>query len=167
MLGQMKITPNGEITDNVSMAIGRLQAFEPEEGYYVAFSGGKDSTVLSALIDMALSGNKIPRVYANTWIELNMIRDFVFQLQKEDSRINIIQPKTPIKQMLERDGYPFKSKKHAKKLGTYQRNGWTKTTQNYLYPPEGYEMYACPKQLRYQFSEDFELKVDYKCCLNA
>ena len=48
-----------------------------EEKFYVSFSGGKDSTVLSALIDMALPGNKIPRVYANTGIEYKLILDFV------------------------------------------------------------------------------------------
>ena len=37
-----------------------------EENFYISFSGGKDSTVLSALVDMALPDNKIQRVYANT-----------------------------------------------------------------------------------------------------
>ena len=31
----------------------RIKAFEPEEGYYLAFSGGKDSVVCKALLDMA------------------------------------------------------------------------------------------------------------------
>ena len=48
-----------------------------EENFYLSFSGGKDSTVLSALIDMALPDNKIPRVYANTGIEYRLILDFV------------------------------------------------------------------------------------------
>ena len=30
----------GEKVDKVQIAIKRLQAFEPEEGYYLAFSGG-------------------------------------------------------------------------------------------------------------------------------
>lgn len=137
-----------------------------EENFYISFSGGKDSTVLSALIDMALPDNKILRVYADTGIELNMIRDFVFDMAKSDDRFVIIKPSVSIKTMLENDGYPFKSKKHAKKLGTYQRNGWTKTTQNYLYPSDECKTFACPKILRYQFSEDFKLKVDYKCCVN-
>lgn len=34
-------------------AIERIKAFEPEEGYYLAFSGGKDSVVCKALLDMA------------------------------------------------------------------------------------------------------------------
>ena len=33
------------VTDKVKTAIKRLQAFEPPEGYHVAFSGGKDSKV--------------------------------------------------------------------------------------------------------------------------
>lgn len=137
-----------------------------EENFYISFSGGKDSTVLSALVDLAIPGNKIPRVYADTGIDLNIVRDFVFNVAKSDDRFFIIKPSVPIKTMLENDGYPFKSKKHAKKLGTYQRNGWTKTTQNYLYPSDECKTFACPKILRYQFSEDFKLKVDYKCCVN-
>lgn len=48
-----------------------------EENFYISFSGGKDSTVLSALVDMAIPENKIPRVYANTGIEYRLILDFV------------------------------------------------------------------------------------------
>lgn len=136
------------------------------ENFHVSFSGGRDSCVLSDLIDMAIPGNKIPRVYANTGIELNMIRDFVKELQQTDDRIVIIQPKTPIKEMLERDGYPFKSKKHAKKLGTYQRNGWTKTAEEYVNPPEKFKSFGCPEILKYQFTPEFKLKIDYRCCIN-
>ena len=41
------------IHDKVETAIGRLRAFEPPEGYFVAFSGGKDSlALLCALCDL-------------------------------------------------------------------------------------------------------------------
>ena len=33
----------GELERKIETAIKRLQSFEPPEGYYVAFSGGKDS----------------------------------------------------------------------------------------------------------------------------
>lgn len=39
--------------DKVQVAIDRLKTFEPKEGYYLAFSGGKDSVVIKALADMA------------------------------------------------------------------------------------------------------------------
>lgn len=39
--------------DKVAEAIQRLKSFEPEEGYYVAFSGGKDSQCVYHLCEMA------------------------------------------------------------------------------------------------------------------
>lgn len=39
--------------DKVQVAIDRLKLYEPPEGYYLAFSGGKDSVVIKALADMA------------------------------------------------------------------------------------------------------------------
>ena len=49
MIHQLNI--NGK--DKVQVAIERILAFEPPEGYYLAFSGGKDSVVIKALADMA------------------------------------------------------------------------------------------------------------------
>ena len=48
-----------------------------EHNAYISFSGGKDSTVLSHLIDEALPGNTIPRVYLNTGIEYKKVVAFV------------------------------------------------------------------------------------------
>lgn len=42
-----------ELDNKVKKSIERLKAFEPSEGYYLAFSGGKDSVVTKALMDMA------------------------------------------------------------------------------------------------------------------
>ena len=39
--------------DMIQVAIERLKAFEPPEGYYLAFSGGKDSVTIKALADLA------------------------------------------------------------------------------------------------------------------
>jgi phosphoadenosine phosphosulfate reductase len=38
------------IVDKVQIAIDRIRQFEPPEGYYVAFSGGKDSQVVLSLV---------------------------------------------------------------------------------------------------------------------
>lgn len=48
----IRITFDGEI-DMVQRAIDRLQAFEPKEGYWLAYSGGKDSIVIKRLAEMA------------------------------------------------------------------------------------------------------------------
>ena len=140
-----------------------------EENFYVSFSGGKDSTVLSALVDMAMP-NKIPRVYSDTGIEYIMVRDFVRDMQKTDDRIIILKPSIPIKPMLEKDGYPFKSKTHSSALDRYQRLGRTKSVLQYLGELPDKEPWSsfksCPKILRYQFNEDFKLNISDKCCTN-
>lgn len=53
--------------DKVDKAILRLQTYEPEEGYYLCFSGGKDSVVIKALADMA--GVKYDAHYSATGLE--------------------------------------------------------------------------------------------------
>lgn len=54
-----------------------------ENNFYLSFSGGKDSTILHYLIDMALPNNKIPRVFINTGIEYTAIVEFVKELAEK------------------------------------------------------------------------------------
>lgn len=49
MIEQLNI--NGK--SKVDVALERIKTFEPIEGYYLCFSGGKDSVVIKALADMA------------------------------------------------------------------------------------------------------------------
>lgn len=137
-----------------------------EDNFYISFSGGKDSTVLSALVDMALPNNQIPRVYANTGIDLNMVRDFVFDMAKTDDRVVVIKPSVPIKTMLESEGYPFKSKIHSKCVNLYQtdpsKNMWKGYTGQ---RPEKWHSRECPKILRYQFTEENSLRISDMCCV--
>ena len=67
MLGQMSLGSDGQLRDKVQTAIKRLQAFEPPEGYYVAFSGGKDSQCVYHLCQMA--GVKFDAHYAITSVD--------------------------------------------------------------------------------------------------
>lgn len=56
-----------ELQEKVKASIERLKAFEPQEGYYLAFSGGKDSVVCKALLDM--SGCKYDATYRVTSVD--------------------------------------------------------------------------------------------------
>ena len=51
---------------------------------------------------MALPNNKIPRVFINTGIEYTAIVEFVKELAEKDDRFVIIQPKVPVKKMLDK-----------------------------------------------------------------
>lgn len=67
MSRQLQFTMDGRIVDKVDLAIQRLLAFEPPEGYYVAFSGGKDSQCVYHLCKMA--GVKFDAHYAITSVD--------------------------------------------------------------------------------------------------
>ena len=98
------------------------EKYDLEHNAYLSFSGGKDSTILHYLLDIALPNNRIPRVFIDTGIEYQMIRDFVLTMAKNDDRFVIIKPSKPIKQTLEQVGYPFKSKQHSHNVAFYQQN---------------------------------------------
>lgn len=57
------------LQDRIAKIKSINEQYDLENKAYISFSGGKDSTVLHYLIDEALPGNKIPRVFLNTGIE--------------------------------------------------------------------------------------------------
>ena len=158
--------------DNELLLVDRLDVirkvndkYDLENNAYISFSGGKDSTILHYLIDMALPNNRIPRVFINTGIEYNDIVSFVKDLASKDDRFVILKPSQAIKPMLEKYGYPFKSKEHSLYVNMYQIKGeLSKTYQRYINPNENRKSFGCPSILKYQFSKDFKLKVSNKCC---
>lgn len=132
-----------------------------EDQFYLSFSGGKDSTVLHHLLDEAIPGNRIPRVYCNTGIEYVEMVKHVKSLRAQDDRIVMINPGINIQKMLREKGYPFKSKEHAECLASYQHGGKGKWVSDYL---NDTGRYGCPKKLKYQFSEGFTVPISDKCC---
>lgn len=73
-----------ELRDKVNMSIERLKAFEPEEGYYLAFSGGKDSVVTKAIADLA--GVKYHAHYRITTVDPPELVRFIKEKYPDVSR---------------------------------------------------------------------------------
>lgn len=136
------------------------KVYDLQKNAYISFSGGKDSTVLHYLIDLALPNNKIPRVFINTGIEYRYIVEFVKEMAQSDERIVIVNSGVNIKKMLETEGYPFKSKEHSLKVGEWQKGSKAKSIIRY----KENKKFSCPKMLLYQFNEDFKIKLSNKCC---
>lgn len=139
-----------------------------EHNAYISFSGGKDSTVLSALIDEALPGNKIPRVYVDTKLDYKMVREFALNKVSNDERFVVITHDKNIRESLEKDGYPFKSKIHSNSVMYRQRGIDTEYLRFYFRKidsvPSG-AVRQCPIKLAYQW--DFnDFKISAKCCIN-
>ncbi len=156
--------------DNEFILIDRIDSIKKVinkygiENFVISFSGGKDSTVLSKLIDIAIPNNDIPRVFINTGIEYKAIVDFVHEKMKKDKRFIEIKPSIPLSMIFKKYGYPFKSKEHSQLVHLFQQNGHSKTTLRYYDPPENRKRFGCPKILKYQFEEGTELKISDKCC---
>lgn len=76
--------------DKVQIAIERFKSFEPPEGYYLAFSGGKDSSVILALAKMA--GVKYDAHYTLTSVDPPELVRFV---KREHPEVEIDIPRYP------------------------------------------------------------------------
>jgi len=81
----MQLTLDGKTIDQV--AIERIQAFEPPEGYYLAFSGGKDSVTL---YDLAVrSGVKFDVHYHLTTVDPPELVKFI---REQYSQVEMVRP---------------------------------------------------------------------------
>lgn len=78
-----------------------------EDGVYVSFSGGKDSTVLLNLARKLYPD--ISAAYVDTGLEYPEIRGFV----RRQENVEILRPKMNFRQVIEKYGYPFIGKEVA------------------------------------------------------
>jgi phosphoadenosine phosphosulfate reductase len=90
-----------EIIDKVEMALARIKDFEPPEGYYLAFSGGKDSCVIKHLADRA--GVKYDAYYNVTNLDPPELVRFI-KKQHPDVHWNL--PKKSFRRMLLEKKFP-------------------------------------------------------------
>lgn len=86
--------------DKVQMAIERLKAFEPQEGYYLAYSGGKDSDCILALAKM--SGVKFDAHYNLTTVDPP---ELVWHV-KTHPEVMVERPKETMWQLIKRKRMP-------------------------------------------------------------
>lgn len=78
-----------------------------EDGVYVSFSGGKDSTVLLDLVRQ--DWPNVRGCFIDTGLEYPEIRDFV----RQHEGIDWVKPKMNFKAVIQKYGYPFISKEVA------------------------------------------------------
>lgn len=104
-----------------------------DEKAYLAFSGGKDSTVLLHILQTPLSKFfpefahpdldlvfDIPAVFNDTGVELPPVRDFVAQMHEKYGCVETIRPKVPFARVIKTFGYPMISKEQSQYIRDYR-----------------------------------------------
>lgn len=88
-----------ELSIKIRTAIQLIKQYEPPEGYYLAFSGGKDSTVIFSLAQKA--GVKFDAHFNMTTVDPNEVRDFI-----KENYPDVIwkRPKESMFKMIEKHG---------------------------------------------------------------
>ena len=86
-----------------------------EDGVYVSFSGGKDSTVLLHIARSIYPDMKA--VFVDTGLEYPEIRSFV----KSFDNVDWLRPKMNFKQIIDKYGYPFFSKEISECIADSRR----------------------------------------------
>ena len=97
---------DGYVRDKVAVAIDRLRAFEPEEGYYLAFSGGKDSQCIYHLAVEA--GVKFDAHYNVTGIDPP---ELVYFMRRNYPEVSRHLPKKSFFKLIESKGFPNRWKR--------------------------------------------------------
>ena len=129
---------------------------------YVAFSGGKDSTVLKHIVDSMYSD--VPAVFVNTGLEYPEIQKFVRDIKSGkwecfNSDVEMIRPEMRFDEVLKNYGYPVVSKRVAGYLATAKRNP-TSMRAKYIRGEE-WTKFVSPK---WAFLIDSPFPISDACC---
>ncbi len=141
---------------------------------YLSFSGGKDSTVILALIKqcedlLTIPPGAIPAVFNDTGIELGATVEFVRWVQ-ENWYNNVItirhDPRDSFDWILKNKGKPVKSKLKSENLGKWKRNP---DNPFYLKQLLGdgtgrYKNTMIADHDLHLLHPDFDIQIDNKCC---
>ena len=128
---------------------------------YVAFSGGKDSTVLLDLVRKQFPD--VPAVFVDTGLEFPEIREFV----KTVDNVVWIKPKISFKKILEKYGYPVISKKISMGVSRYRntRSALQKELRKHggINPTSGKKQYQSISN-KWHFLIDAPFRISDECC---
>lgn len=125
-----------------------------EEGIYISFSGGKDSTVLLDIVRNIYPN--IPAVFINTGLEYPEVYKFV----KTIDNVIILKPEMTYKQVIETYGYPIISKENAQYI--YDIRHGTEYMKQRRLNGDSQGRFKLPQKYHYLIDAPFE--ISHKCC---
>jgi len=129
-----------------------------EDKVYVAFSGGKDSTVLLDLVRRDYPN--VPGVFCDTGLEFPEIRDFV----KTFDNVTWVRPKMSFKEVIEKYGYPVVSKEQAQCIWELNNYNIKPETHAKWLTGDGKATRRRRLSKKWQYLLDAPFAVSHKCC---
>ncbi len=153
----LKIYQSRSLEEKIEMSKERIRLwYEYWEGQvYVAFSGGKDSTVLLHLVRSLYPD--VRGMFLDTGLEWPEIRKFVKQLDN----IDWVRPKMPFSKVIEKYGYPVVSKDVAQKLYEIRTTKSSKLLNKRLYGDEN-KNGKIPEKWKFLINAPFD--ISHNCC---
>ena len=128
---------------------------------YIAFSGGRDSTVLLDIVRSLYL--KVPAVFCDTGLEYPEIRGFV----KTIDNVIWLKPKLTFKETLEKYGFPVVSKRVAQlvyEVRNTQSEGLRNLRLTGYHPRSGKTHPAGKVPNKWMFLRDAPFEISPKCC---
>ena len=130
---------------------------------YVAFSGGRDSTVLLHIVRTLFLD--VPAVFSDTGLEMPEIREFV----KSIENVVRVRPKKPFNRVIDEDGFALISKQTAKKIrvlkeGDTGRNSNMHRLYNTGYTSDGTYSQRWKIPEKWRGLVDADVKISEACC---
>lgn len=156
-INELKLMQNYPLWIKVEKTKQRIREwvdYYGENGTYISFSGGKDSTVLLDIVRSIYPN--IEAVFINTGLEYPEIYKFV----KTFKSVTILKPEMNFKQVINTYGYPVISKENSQYI--YEiRHSTKKMRQRRLYG-DSKGRFKLPNKYHYLIDAPFE--ISNKCC---
>ena len=160
-IDELRILQNYPLEMKIERTKRRIQEwvdYYGEDGVYVSFSGGKDSTVLLDIVRSMYSD--VEAVFSNTGLEYPEIVDFV----KTFDNVTIIKPEKTFKRVIEEKGYPVVSKSVAQCVRLAKKNIADGKETLRVRQIKGLEKGSIYNKGKWEFLLDAPFKISEECC---
>lgn len=137
---------------------------------YLSYSGGKDSTIVLALIKLCeelgtIPKNAIPAVFCDTKIELGATVDFVKWVKKEwYGNLQIIKTEKLFADVLKEYGKPIVSKMKSETIRRWQKDSTMKSAQFLVSNDKKHCKTKLGNKYMHILNPDFDIRISNECC---
>ena len=158
---ELKVLQNLPLDIKIRMTEERIRSFVKEfgvDGCYIAYSGGKDSTVLRHIAKGLYP--EIPAVFCDTGLEYPEVRHLAIA-----NADDVIKPEMIFREVIEKYGYPIVSKEVSKNV-YYAKNSRDNIHFQKLFgllkDENGKKSKYCTEKWSYLYNAPF--RVSHRCC---